>query len=76
MQLRFGEPALFIPYWRRSANVISTGFCRLLVLSRRDYLWLAKKDPEIESIIREAVEAQLHTRFPVIPDIGQRELPG
>jgi hypothetical protein len=46
-----------------------------LVLSRRDYLWLAKKDPEIETIIRQAVEAQLHTRFPVIPDIGSRELP-
>ena len=72
----FGEPALFIPYWRRSASVVSTGFCRLLVLSRRDYLRLAKKDPEIETVVREAVEAQLHTRFPVIPDIGQRELPG
>jgi CPA1 family monovalent cation:H+ antiporter len=72
----FGEPALFIPYWRRSASVVSTGFCRLLVLSRRDYLKLAKKNPDIEAVIRNAVEAQLHTRFPVIPDIGQRELPG
>jgi CPA1 family monovalent cation:H+ antiporter len=72
----FGEPAIFIPYWRRSASVVSVGFCRLLVLSRRDYLWLAKKDPEIETMIRQAVEAQLHTRFPVIPDIGPRELPG
>jgi CPA1 family monovalent cation:H+ antiporter len=72
----FGEPALFIPYWRRTARVVSVGFSRLLVLSRRDFIWLARKDPQIETLIRRAAEAELSKRFPVIPDIAGRELPG
>jgi hypothetical protein len=48
------------------------GFCRLLTLSRRDFLSLAKKDPAIEQLIRRAAESQLASRFPVIPDIAPR----
>ena len=66
----FGEPALFIPFWRRSASVVSMGFSRLLTLSRRDFLRLAKKDPAIEALIRRAAESQLSKRFPVIPDLS------
>lgn len=68
----FGEPALFIHFWRRSASVVSMGFSRLLTLSRRDFLRLAKKDPEIELLIRRAAESQLASRFPVIPDISAK----
>ena len=71
----FGEPALFIPYWKRSATVVSMGFCRLLTLSRRDFLALAKKDPAIEQLIRRAAESQLASRFPVIPDIAPKSAP-
>jgi CPA1 family monovalent cation:H+ antiporter len=69
----FGEPALFIPFWRRSASVVSLGFSRLLTLSRRDFLQLAKKDPVIEELIRGAAESQLVNRFPVIPDFPVRK---
>jgi CPA1 family monovalent cation:H+ antiporter len=69
----FGEPALFIPFWRRSASVVSLGFSRLLTLSRRDFLRLAKKDPVIEELIRGAAESQLVNRFPVIPDFHARK---
>jgi CPA1 family monovalent cation:H+ antiporter len=69
----FGEPALFIPIWRRSASVVSMGFSRLLTLSRRDFLRLAKKDPAIEALIRRAAESQLAKRFPVIPDLSASE---
>jgi CPA1 family monovalent cation:H+ antiporter len=64
----FGEPALFIHFWRRSASVVSLGFSRLLTLSRRDFLKLSRKDPEIGELIRSAAESQLANRFPVIPD--------
>ncbi len=63
----FGEPALFVNYWRRSADIVSLGFCRLLTLSRRDFEKLANKDPEIETVIRKAAEAELPKRFPEIP---------
>ncbi len=63
----FGEPALFVNHWRRSADIVSLGFCRLLTLSRRDFEKLAKKDPEIEAVIRKAAEAELPKRFPEIP---------
>ncbi|MFQ5567143.1 MAG: cyclic nucleotide-binding domain-containing protein, partial [Paracoccaceae bacterium] len=66
----FGEPALFVPRWKRSATVISKGFCRLLTLSRRDFERLARRDPEIEAVIRKAVEEELPKRFPVIPPVA------
>ena len=71
----FGEPTLFIPFWRRSANVVSKGFSRLLTLSRRDFLRLAKEDPAIEELIRSAAESQLANRFPVIPGLPARKRP-
>jgi CPA1 family monovalent cation:H+ antiporter len=63
----FGELALFMPYRRRRTTVVSKGFCRLLRLSRRDFLKLVAKDPGIEAVIRRAAESQLGREFPVIP---------
>ncbi len=63
----FGELALFMPYRRRRTSVVSKGFCRLLTLSRRDFLRLTAKDPSIETVIRHAAESQLGREFPVIP---------
>jgi len=63
----FGEPALFVQNWKRSATVVSKGFSRLLVLSQRDFQRLARRDPEVEAVIREAIEKELPKRFPVIP---------
>ena len=63
----FGELALFMPYRRRRTSVVSRGFCRLLTLSRRDFLRLTAKDPTIETVIRRAAESQLGREFPVIP---------
>ncbi|HUS54600.1 MAG TPA: cation:proton antiporter [Thermohalobaculum sp.] len=71
----FGEPALFIHFWRRSASVVSMGFSRLLTLSRNDFLRLAKKEPAIEDLIRSAAESQLANRFPVIPEISGKKRP-
>jgi len=55
----FGELALIMPYRRRRSSVVSMGFCRLLVLSRRDFIRLKTRDPSIEALIRTAAEAQL-----------------
>ncbi|MEE8453825.1 MAG: cyclic nucleotide-binding domain-containing protein, partial [Limibaculum sp.] len=66
----FGELALFMPHRRRRTSVVSMGFCRLLTLSRRDFLRLKDKDPTIETLLRGAAEAQLGKEFPVIPDPG------
>ena len=57
-----------MPYRRRRTSVVSQGFCRLLTLSRRDFLRLKGKDPTIETLLRGAAEAQLGKEFPVIPD--------
>ena len=65
----FGELALFMPVWRRRNTVVSIGFCRLLTLSRRDFVRLIKKDPTIETLLRHAAEAQLGKDFPVIPQV-------
>jgi len=63
----FGELALFMPHRRRRTSVVSLGFCRLLTLSRRDFLRLRDSDPTIETLIRGAAEVQLEKEFPVIP---------
>lgn len=55
----FGELALIMPYRRRRTAVVSMGFCRLLVLSRRDFIRLKAQDPSIEALIRTAAEQQL-----------------
>lgn len=71
----FGELALFMPYRRRRTSVVSKGFCRLLRLSRRDFLRLTTKDPRIETVIRRAAESQLGREFPVIPPAAGRAEP-
>ena len=71
----FGELALFMPIWRRRNTVVSTGFCRLLTLSRRDFVRLKKKDPTIETLLRHAAEEQLGKDFPVIPQVDPETVP-
>ncbi|HEY5718798.1 MAG TPA: cation:proton antiporter, partial [Gammaproteobacteria bacterium] len=48
----FGELALIMPYRRRRSVIVSMGFSRLLVLSRRDFMRLKGRDPAIEALIR------------------------
>jgi CPA1 family monovalent cation:H+ antiporter len=55
----FGELALIHPLRRRLSSVHSSGYCRLLVLKRRDFKRLAKRDPTIESLIRGSAEGRL-----------------
>lgn len=55
----FGEIALVRPHQRRRSRAVSMGYCRLLVLSRRDFKRLAARDPSIERLIREAAQRQL-----------------
>jgi monovalent cation:H+ antiporter, CPA1 family len=55
----FGGIALIRPLRRRRSTVISLGYCRLLVLRRRDFRRLAKRDPSLESLIRAAAERRL-----------------
>lgn len=50
----FGETAIVQPLRRRRSMVKSLGYCRLLVLKRRDFQKLAKRDPSIEALIRAA----------------------
>ncbi len=68
----FGELALFMPHRRRRTSVVSMGFCRLLTLSRRDFLRLKRKDPTIETLLRRAAEEQLDKEFPVIPQVDAK----
>ncbi|MFP3386592.1 hypothetical protein, partial [Tritonibacter sp. SIMBA_163] len=44
---------------RRTADVVSVGFNRLLTLGRKEFKRLEKADPEIGRLIREAGEARL-----------------
>ncbi len=55
----FGEIALLQPFRRRQSTVVSLGYCRLLVLKRRDFPRLAKHDPNLEALIRAAAERRL-----------------
>ncbi len=55
----FGEIALLRAYQRRKTTVVSRGYCRLLVLSRRDFARLVKRDPSIERVLREAADRQV-----------------
>ncbi|HUF88324.1 MAG TPA: cation:proton antiporter [Thermohalobaculum sp.] len=71
----FGELALFMPFRRRRTSVVSMGFCRLLRLTRRDFLRLIRKDPAIETVIRRAAESQLGREFPVIPPASEKATP-
>lgn len=55
----FGEIALIQPLRRRQSSVVSLGYCRVLVLRRRDFQKLARRDPSLEQLIRGAAERQL-----------------
>lgn len=59
----FGELSLLAPTRRRSTEIVARSFCRVLMLSRRDFRRLAKHDPELEKIIRAAAARQLGEGF-------------
>jgi CRP-like cAMP-binding protein len=63
----FGELALTHPLRRRVSEVVSSGYCRLLVLKRRDFNKLARRDPTLESLIRQSAEGQLQPPMPPAP---------
>jgi CPA1 family monovalent cation:H+ antiporter len=65
----FGELALIHPLRRRLSEVVSSGYCRLLVLKRRDFNKLARRDPTIESLIRQSAEGRLPAPVPPVPDL-------
>jgi len=51
----FGETAVTSPLRRRTTSVVSVTFGRLLRLTRRDLRRLARRDPGIEAVIRDAI---------------------
>ncbi len=59
----FGELALLAPTRRRRTNIVAASFCRLLVLTRRDYRRLIATDPDVERAIRQVAERQLGAGF-------------
>jgi CRP-like cAMP-binding protein len=65
----FGEVALVHPLRRRSSRVVSLGYCRVLVLRRRDFRKLALRDPTLENIIRSAAERQLTSGYQKPPPL-------
>lgn len=71
----FGEAAILQPLKRRPAKATSLGYCRLLVLKRRDFQKLAKRDPEIESVIREAASPSPSASDPEQPSAVRRRRP-
>lgn len=73
----FGELALLAPTRKRTTQIVARSFCRLLVLSRRDFRRLAGKDPELEKSIRAAAHRQLGEGFRHRqPDEVDPEAPG
>lgn len=52
----FGEIALLKPFARRKTSIVSLGYCRLLVLRRRDFQRLGQRDPTLEALIRAGAE--------------------
>jgi CPA1 family monovalent cation:H+ antiporter len=56
----FGELAMLGLAPRRTADVVAVGFCRLLVLRRRDVLRISRTDPDVGRAIRGAAEARLN----------------
>jgi CPA1 family monovalent cation:H+ antiporter len=59
----FGELALLTPTRKRRTNIVAASFCRLLVLTRREYRRLIATDPGVERAIRQAAEIQLGAGF-------------
>ena len=62
----FGELALLAPTRRRRTDIVAASFCKLLVLTRREYRRLIATDPGVEKAIREVGERQLGTGFRVM----------
>ena len=52
----FGELAMLGPARRRTADVVALGFCRLLVLRRRDVMKLVARNQDVAEKIRHAAE--------------------
>ncbi len=65
----FGEVALVYPLRRRGSRVVSLGYCRVLVLHRRDFQKLAGHDPSLEELIRKAAEQQLAVGYAKPPPL-------
>jgi CPA1 family monovalent cation:H+ antiporter len=59
----FGELALLAPTRRRRTDIVAASFCRLLVLTRREYRRLIATDPNVERAIRQVAEHQLGAGF-------------
>lgn len=59
----FGEVALLAPTRRRTTEIVARSFCRLLVLSRRDFRRLAGRHAGLEKKIRAAAHRQLGEGF-------------
>ncbi|MBY8974774.1 cation:proton antiporter [Rhodobacteraceae bacterium NNCM2] len=55
----FGAISLIEPLRRRTSDVTSLGYSRLLVLRRRDFLKLAEKDKSLDDLIRRTAERQM-----------------
>ncbi|MEO0359776.1 MAG: cyclic nucleotide-binding domain-containing protein, partial [Pseudomonadota bacterium] len=50
----FGQLALADPFQRRTTEVVSRGYCRLLELRRKDLARLGRLDPAIRALIEDA----------------------
>ena len=59
----FGELSILAPTRRRKSDIVALTYCRLLVLSRRDFKKLVRLNPELEARIRAAAALQLGHGF-------------
>lgn len=59
----FGELSILAPTRRRKSDIVAVSYCRLLVLSRRDFKKLVKVNPQLEARIRAAAAQQLGHGF-------------
>jgi CPA1 family monovalent cation:H+ antiporter len=60
----FGEIAILAPNRRRAADVVALGFCRLLVLRRRDVVRLGQRNANFAATIRAAAAERLGKPLP------------
>lgn len=59
----FGELSILAPTRRRKSDIVALTYCRLLVLSRRDFKKLVRLNPQLEARIRAAAALQLGHGF-------------
>ncbi|MGF1626408.1 MAG: cation:proton antiporter [Alphaproteobacteria bacterium] len=59
----FGELSILAPTRRRKSDIVALSYCRLLVLSRRDFRKLVRVNPQLESHIRSIAAEQLGRGF-------------